>query len=207
MHRKRRCLLLLVPAIAVIFSLPAFAQEERSEVSADFTGDFPAQASGLGLTDKPTNSSGLLVNYRYDFNDWSAIEINYDYTQFSQYYGPPRFTSASFVTRASANEATLGYVLTFGQPTGARYRPFVEAGTGALFFSPVSKGSTVAGLTQDRAAFLYGGGVDWNAAPNVSVRLGYRGLVYRAPDFVVPVQVTNAMAHLAEPYIGVVVRF
>jgi opacity protein-like surface antigen len=82
-----------------------------------------------------------------------------------------------------------------------------KAGGGALFFSPTSKGSTVAGFTQGRPTFLYGAGIDWNAANNVSVRVGYRGLVYRAPDFAVPVQRTDAMANLAEPYVGVVFRF
>jgi len=204
---KRQWLLLAVLIMFVFCPKPLFAQESHSEISADFTGDFPSEATGLSRTDKPTNSGGLLVNYRYDFNDWSAIEVNYDYTHFSQFYGASGFTMASFVTRANVNEATLAYVFTFDKAADARYRPFVEAGTGALFFSPVPKASTVAGLTQDQAAFLYGGGMDWNVASNVSVRFGYRGLVYRAPDFVVPVQSTNAITHLAEPYVGVVVRF
>jgi outer membrane immunogenic protein len=205
MYFKTRILVLL--GVLVFSSLPLFAQDGRSEVSASFTGDFPSEASGVGLADKPTDSGGVLVNYRYGFNTWSGLEANYDYTQFSQFYGPSGFTRASYVTKADVNEATMAYVFTPRKADDARYRPFAEAGGGALFFSPRSAGSTVGGLAQTRAAFLYGAGIDWNAANKVSVRLGYRGLVYRAADFGVSVQHTGAMANLAEPYVGVVVRF
>jgi opacity protein-like surface antigen len=205
MHWNTR--IFLAFGILVLFSLPLFAQDSHSEISGNFTGDFPSEASGRGLRDKPTDSGGVLLNYRYGFNTWSALEVNYDYTSFSQFYGPSGFTRASYVTRADVNEATMAYVFTPGKSAGSRYRPFAEAGGGALFFSPTSRGSTVAGFTQDRPTFLYGAGIDWNAANNVSVRLGYRGLVYRASDFAVPVQRTDAMANLAEPYVGVVLRF
>jgi hypothetical protein len=72
---------LLVAALALL-SLPALAQESNSEVSANVTGNFQGQPSGLGVTDTPSYSAGLLVNYRYHFNHWSAVEVNYGYTRF-----------------------------------------------------------------------------------------------------------------------------
>jgi outer membrane immunogenic protein len=199
-----KSVVLVCAAALFTFALPALAQDNgRSEVSVDFTGNFQKQASGLGITDSPTYSGGFLANYRYHFNDWSAIEVNYDYTRFSQYYYP----AGGSITQANVQEFTLAYVNTLGTKPTARFRPFVEAGTGGLIFSPVAAGSTVSGLTDDRAAFLYGAGVDWRATPRISVRLGYRGLIYKAPDFAVSSQLTNAVTNMSEPYVGVAFHF
>jgi outer membrane immunogenic protein len=195
----------LVCAVAVFaFALPALAQEAaRSEVSVDFTGNFQKQTTGLGVTDSPTYSGGVLANYRYHFDGWSAIEFNYSYARFTQNY----FPSGGSETQANAQEFTLAYVNTLGVKRSARVKPFVEAGTGGLIFSPIAAGSTVSGLTQDRAVFLFGAGVDLHPLRRISLRLGYRGLVYKAPDFSVSTEVTNALTNMSEPYVGVVFRF
>ncbi len=192
---------LILAALALI-AAPIFAQGGNSEVSANFTGNFQNQASGLGVTDSASYSGGFLANYRYHFNRWSALEANYGYTRFSQSY------SSGSVTQANVHETTLAYQFTFGVASDARIRPFVEAGTGALFFTgPISGGSTAGGLGQARPVFLYGGGVDYKLKGPFSAQLGYRGLVYKAPDFTVPTQLTNARAHMAEPYVGLTFRF
>ena len=195
----------LVCAVAALFAfaLPVLAQDDaRSEVSVDFTGNFQSQATGLGITDSPSYSGGVLANYRYHFNDWSAIEANYDFTRFTQYY-----SSGGSITQANAEEFTLAYVNTLGVRPGARIKPFVEVGTGALVFSPVNAGSTVAGLTDGRPVFLYGVGLDYRVMHRISVRAGYRGLLYKAPDFAVSSQLTNAFTNMSEPYVGVAFRF
>jgi opacity protein-like surface antigen len=191
---------LLVATLALL-SLPALAQDGNSEVSANFTGNFQKEASGFGSTDSPTYSAGVLVNYRYHFNRWSAVEANYGNTLFSQIYSSGNFT------QARVQEATLAYVFTFGVAREARFHPFVEAGTGALFFSPVTAGSSTGVVSQNRAALLYGAGVAYRLTERFSVQAGYRGLVYTAPDFALPTQVTNARTNMAEPYVGVSFRF
>lgn len=197
-----RTKLSLILAALALLSLPVFAQGGNSEASANFTGNFQNTASGLGVTDSPSYSGGVLVNYRYHFNRWSALEVNYQHTQFSQFY------SSGTVTQANLNEASVAYQFTFGVPKDARFHPFVEAGTGALFFgSPIGPGSTAGGLAQNRPAFLYGGGVSYRVRGPVALQLGYRGLLYKAADFTVSSQFTNATAHMAEPYVGVTVRF
>jgi opacity protein-like surface antigen len=203
MMRFKSAVLVCAVAALFAFALPELAQDgARSEVSVDFTGNFQSQAIGLGVTDSPTYSGGFLANYRYHFNDWSAIEVNYDYTRFSQDY-----SAGGSITQANAQEFTLAYVNTLGVRPGARIKPFVEVGTGALIFSPVNAGSTVAGLTDGRPAFLYGAGLDYRLMRRVSLRVGYRGLLYKAPDFAVPSQTTNAFANMSEPYVGVAFRF
>ncbi|HEX4001188.1 MAG TPA: outer membrane beta-barrel protein [Candidatus Acidoferrales bacterium] len=188
----------------LLFVLPASGQAaNQSEISLNFSGNVQAQAKGLGVTDTASDTSGFLANYRYRFSRWGAIEVNYGYSRFSQHYTP-----AITTTQANVDELTLAYVNTLGRPANNRLGPFVEAGTGALIFSPVSAGSTVGAIRQSRAVFLFGGGIDWHAVQHISLRLGFRGLVYQAPDFLIAgQQTTNAVTTMAEPYVGVVFRF
>jgi hypothetical protein len=197
------------PKVAILFlilalsALPSFAQEnEGSELSASFAGNFQKQAQGQGTTDSPSDSAGLLVSYRYYFNRWSALEVNYDYTNFTQYYSP-----SGVATHSRANQYTLAYVNTLGTPRTAPIRPFVEAGTGALIFTPADPGAAAGAVIQPRPVFLFGGGVDWRASRWISVRAGYQGLIYQAPDFTLPSQLTNATTIMSVPYVGLVFRF
>lgn len=199
----------------VLYSLPVFAQVipalERggaSEISVDYTGDFPKRTCSDGIVNAcisgvrvdANNSGGLLLTYRHHFTGWSSIELNYDYTRLLESY------NTGSVIRARVDEVTLGYVLSFSSLTGGHFVPFAEVGMGALIFSPSS--STVSGaIAQDRAPLLYGGGIDLTDGGHLAVRLGYRGLIFQAPDFAVSSQVTGGLTHLAEPYVGIVVRF
>jgi opacity protein-like surface antigen len=191
---------LFVAALALL-SLPALAQNGNSEVSANFTGNFQKQANGMGVLDTATDSGGFVVNYRYHFNKWSAVEANYGNTLFSQVY------NSGTVARARVQETTFAYVFTFGVDPKARFHPFLEAGTGALFFSPSIAGTTGPSINQNRPVLLYGGGVQYKLTHGLSVQAGYRGLVYTAADFSVNTQVTNAKTNMAEPYAGVPFRF
>ena len=72
---------------------------------------------------------------------------------------------------------------------------------------------------QTKPAFLYGGGFDYRIfsilpvirkstlSKHLALRLEYRGLVYKAPDFNVQNLFTGARGHLAEPSAGIVVKF
>ena len=191
----------LLSAALALLSLPALAQNGNSEVSANFTGNFQKQADGFGVIDTATNSGGFVVDYRYHFNNWSAVEVNYGNTLFSQVY------NSGTVAQARVQETTFAYLFTFGVDRDARFHPFLEAGTGALFFSPTTAGSTGPSVNQNRPVLLYGGGVAYKLAHGFSVQVGYRGLVYTAADFSVPTQVTNAKTNMAEPYVGVSFRF
>jgi opacity protein-like surface antigen len=192
---------LLIAALALC-SLPTLAQQGNSEVSANFTGNFQKQATGNGITDNASYSGGVLVNYRYHFNRWSAIEGNYSHTQFTQNY------NSGSTTQASVNEFSVAYQFTFGIREEARFHPFLEAGTGAVLFStPISAGSNSGGFSQGRPTFVYGGGVTYELIGGLSAQVGYRGLVYKVPDFAVTSQFTNATSQTAQPYAGLTFRF
>jgi opacity protein-like surface antigen len=208
-----RLKLLAVAIVAALLAFPALAQDTKQkaseetnqgtsyEVSLNFTGNFQKHADGLGVIDNSSYSAGFLGDFRYHFNESSALEVNYGATSFSQFY------STSSFTQSNVYEGTLAYVLTPNMLSHGRFHPFLELGTGGIFFSPVAGGTSGRALSQDRAAFVYGAGIDWRVSPRFALRAGYHGLVYRAPDFAIPIQVTNATTQMAEPYVGFSVRF
>lgn len=142
------------------------------------------------------------MNDRYRFNRWSGVEVNYGYKRFSQFYD-----SGSF-TQAGAQQAAFAYLFTFGVSRESRFHPFAEAGAGALFFSPLTAGSNNTGVTsQNPAALLYGVGATYGLRGTLGVQAGYRGLVYTAPDFTLPNQVTKAKTQITGSYAGRTFRF
>jgi opacity protein-like surface antigen len=85
-------------------------------------------------------------------------------------------------------------------------------GGGALVFNPTNtliggNPQEQEGLRQTRPAVLYGGGVDYHLISFLALRLQYRGLFYSPPDFWLPGLFTGGRGHLAEPVVGLVVRF
>jgi outer membrane immunogenic protein len=190
---------LLLPSLSA-------AQENRSDVAVSFTGGFNRDSSGSGLLQTPTNSGGFLASYRLGFASHSAVELNYGYSRNSQYYTDSLLGPLAG-QQAAVHEATAAYVFSLGHST--RLDPFVLGGSGALVFSPNSNSfnSIVGAGTQPKPAFLYGGGLDYRLRGGLGLRVQYRGLVYKAPDFGLSELSTGSWTHTAEPSAGLVFRF
>lgn len=195
--RKNFAALLLGGAL---ISLPAFSQETpgRNEASVQALGAFVKSTTDNGVQQGATNSGGILASYRFLFNDRNGVELNYGYALNTQTYG---LASGATGLNARSHEATAAYVLRFPM---RRFTPFVLAGGGALVFDP---NNAIAGNTQARAAFLYGGGADIRLTNRVFVRAGYRGLVYNSPNFDVPELNIDRLTHRAEPFGGIGIHF
>jgi len=180
-----------VVAAAGLLALPAFSQETpaRQEASVQAFGSFVKTTTDNGVQQNATNSGGILGSYRFFFNDHNGVELNYGYALNTQNYA------------LASHEATAAYVLRF--PT-RRFTPFVLAGAGALVFDPNNVPSAD---MQARAAFLYGGGADFNITNRVFFRAGYRGLLYNSPNFDVPALNVDRLTHRAEPFGGIGYRF
>jgi opacity protein-like surface antigen len=90
-----------------------------------------------------------------------------------------------------------------------KFDPYVLAGAGALVFDPTGKaGGFVPGARdQARAAFVYGGGVDYNLTRHFALRAEYRGFVYERPDFDLQALHSGATTYTAQPSAGIVFRF
>ena len=181
-------------------TLPAFSQEGgRSEVSVQALGSFVKTTTNNGIDQGATNSGGVLASYRFFFTNNHGVEVNYGYSLNTQTFGIP---GGALGVKADQHEVTAAYV--YRHPVRG-FVPFVEAGVGGLVFNP---SDVPAASTQARAAFVYGGGADFNLTHRVFVRAEYRGLVYNSPTFdLAPVQGTDRVTHRAEPSIGFGYRF
>jgi opacity protein-like surface antigen len=200
-----------IVAVAVLMIAATAANAEKGiDLAFSGAGVFTkttTSASG-GVTDAPTKSLAVLGSVRYHFAKHHAVELNLGHTRNSQIFSVPPDT---YRVRTSIGELSAAYVFTPLQ--GARFQPFLLAGGGALRFSV---GNTYIDNIQQflganskaSLAFLYGAGTDYRLWKFLALRLQYRGLVYRSPDYGAPSRFyTGARGNIAEPAVGVVVKF
>jgi opacity protein-like surface antigen len=188
---------------AITVAAPAFSQEEspayKNEASVQAFGSFVKSTSSNGVDQSATNSGGVLASYRFFFNTRHGVEANYGYSLNTQ-----NFLSASGPLGVKSNSHEVSGAYVFRMPL-RRFRPFVLAGAGALVFDPRDFHGADA---QTRAAFLYGGGADFNISRHIFMRAEYRGFVYNSPTWnLASLDGTDRITHRAEPSIGFGYRF
>lgn len=192
------------------FTCLAAAQENRFDFAFTGAAVFSKQTStSNGLTvDNPTKSGAFTGTIRYHFSPKQAVDINIGRAHNSQIFSIPPNT---YRVLTGITEFTADYA--FSPRDFGKVHPFIFAGGGGLRFTPGNTfidnfTTTLPVSTQTALALLYGGGLDYPAWRFISVRLQYRGLFFREPDFGAPALFfTGARGHLAEPSAGIVVRF
>jgi outer membrane immunogenic protein len=179
---------------------PAFSQETgRSDVTVQAFGSFVKSTTQNGVEQSATNSGGVLASYRFFFSNNHGVEVNYGYSLNTQNYG---LAAGLLGVKSDQHEVTAAYVYRHAL---RHFTPFVEAGVGGLVFNPTDAPGA---STQARAAFVYGGGADFNLTKRVFIRAEYRGLVYNSPTFDLAAAVgADRITHRAEPSIGFGYRF
>ena len=200
MFRKRIVVTLLASVASL--ALPAFSQSEeqgKNEVSVQAFGSFLKSTTQNGIQNSATNSGGVLGSYRHFFNAHSGVEANYGYALNTQNFFS---SSGTLGVKSYSHEISGAYV--FRLPM-KRFTPFVSAGAAALIFDPKDfQGAE----SQTRAAFVYGGGADFNLSHHVFMRAEYRGFVYNSPTYnLTGLDGTDRITHRAEPSIGFGYRF
>jgi opacity protein-like surface antigen len=191
-----------------LFACLAFAQENRFDVSLGATAVFSKKSTGNATELTATNSGAFLATGRWRFTNRSSLALNYARTKNSQIYDTNSFTYRVPVT---ISEFSGAYVFSFMQ--SEKLEPFVFGGAAGLSFYVNSSYADTTTLVpigetrQTQPALLYGAGADYRVWHRIAVRLQYRGLLYRAPDFSGPNFFTGARGHLAEPGVGVVLKF
>ena len=185
---------------AALAVMPGLAQEAgRSEASVQAFGSFVKNTTQNGVPQTATNSGGVLASYRFFFNNNHGVEVNYGYSRNTQQFG---LTDGLLGVKSDQHEVTAAYV--YRRPMKA-ITPFVEAGVGGLVFDPIDMGAASA---QTRAAFLYGGGADFNLTHRFFLRAEYRGFIYNSPTFDFTSTLgTDRVTHRAEPSVGFGYRF
>jgi opacity protein-like surface antigen len=195
--------LAIVSTVVLLFATSAIAQEGRSQISLQGTGVIIKNSVGSGVRQEVTKSGGLLAGYSYQFHRWAGVEANYGYTRNTQNY---LSSSGPVGIQSDIHQITGAFVLHVPVETGI-VKPYALAGTGALIFDPTSDVGIVAADQQTRAAFLYGGGLNFDLVRNFGIRAEYRAFVYKTPDFKVGILDVDKVTHLAQPSVGVFFRF
>jgi outer membrane immunogenic protein len=189
--------ILIVLFVATIVVTGALAQEQpASAVSFNFSGVFTARNG-----DQPSGNAAYLASFEHFFNDHSGVVLNYANVRDQKYATP------TGGVQSNAHELTAAYVARL--PHG-KLTPFVIVGGGALIFNPTDNFVLTSGgspATQARAAFLYGGGADYNFTRKFAFRVQYRGLLFRSPDFKTIDLDKSEYSHLSEPSVGLVFHF
>ena len=201
----------------------ATAQDGRFDVSINGAGVFTKGSTANGIEQSATEGGEIFGTLRIKFNKVHALAFNYGRAKDSQIYQ----TGSDFHVLTQISEFSGAYVLSPFEKGG--FAPFFLGGIGALVFNPQSTWAffpdvnglpnrvqtNVGARRQTEVGILYGLGLDYTLprVPRFALRLQYRGLIYRVPDFDVnPARssvsfFTGVRSHMAEPSVGLVFRF
>jgi hypothetical protein len=192
-------------ALAVLVAgsaLPASAQKilKNSEVSVSGFAEFTSNVSGNGITVDTSKAAGGQGAFRHSYHWWLGYEGSYNYTRFTEYY-----SSRPVPIQHNMHEIAASYLVT--TPTSLLgFRPFALAGVSAIVFSPsLNGGQNVA--WQGEPGVNFAAGFDRGLLPHFGVRVQYRGLYYKTPDFNQTSLKTGQSRLTSEPMAGLYLRF
>jgi hypothetical protein len=209
--------------VLLFLSSLSFGQDGRYDVSVNESAIFTKQSSGSGITQSATIGAGGFATIRMKFKTKHSVIFDYGRAKNSQIYR----TIDNFHVLSNISEYTGAYV--FSPFRKGKFEPFVFVGGGLLTFGPRTTWVFFPPLANDipnniqvnfgavkqrELAVLYGFGTDYRLPWRFALRLQYRGLLYREPDFKVDATsgsslsfFTGATSHMAEPSVGIVFKF
>lgn len=185
-------------------TLPTIAQKsflKSSEASVGVIGEFTSNVSGNGITLDTTKAAGGQASFRHSYHWWLGFEGSYNYTRYNEYY-----SSKPYSIQHNTHEMAADYLVTTPvSPFG--FKPYAEGGLSVIVFSPsLNGGQNVA--WQGEPGVNFGAGFDHPLlTPYFGIRIGYRGVYYKAPDFNLTTLKTGASRLTSEPLAGFYVRF
>jgi outer membrane immunogenic protein len=185
----------------------AFAQESRQDISVSGFGLIGPTVHGNAITLYPSVTTGVLLSYRYLLTPRSGLELNYSFAQNTNFFSTDGHNYANQDVHSRQQELTVAYVYS---RTYKRYNPFVEAGVGGVSFTPILEGSSNLDLKSNTGVGgLFGGGVAYELSPSFDVRLEYRGIFVKAPDYKVPGDIfkTSRYEVVSMPTLGFAYHF
>lgn len=200
---------LAIASLVVCTSLASAQELQRFELSLNGAGVFSRTTTSSNgvVIDRPTKSLEIFGTVQYRFTPKHSLELNIGHTNNSQIFTLP---PDSFRISSAITEYTGAYLLT--PFTMKRLEPFLLAGAGGLRFKPGNSyidgfQAPFGAAQQTSLAFVYGGGADYRLWRRLILKLQYRGFIYKVPDFKVQSLFTGARGHMAEPSLGLAVKF
>jgi hypothetical protein len=133
-----------------------------------------------------TPSAGFLAVFHQQFRGWAGYDVNAGYSRTVYNYTAAAATgTVSSFTHAAVGtnmyELSVAYVAKAPASTH-HLQTFAQGGGGVLAFLPTEK--LFPGAVNFRAAALFGAGADYRLSDHLGLRVEYRGLFFKTPDFV-----------------------
>jgi outer membrane immunogenic protein len=180
-----------------------YSQESRQDISISGFDLLGPTVHGNAVTLQPSTTAGVLGSYRYLLTPRSALELNYSFAQNTDYYQCcGNYTRNPIHVRQQEFSGAYVFGLSF-----KNYNPFLEAGVGALLFTPILSGSYALDVRQQTAiGGLFGAGMAYELSPSFDIRAEYRGFVNKAPSFVDTFK-TNRYEVVSMPTVGIAYHF
>ena len=151
----------------ILSAMTAFGQESRQDVSASAIGVFGPNITGNAVHLTPTSTLGVLISYRYMLTPRSALEVNYGFAQNDDKFVTSFVPNGRIHARQQELSAAYVYNLSF-----KRFNPFLEAGPGAMIFTPIKDYGTnnLDAKQNTNIGALFGGGVAYEISPSFDIR-------------------------------------
>ena len=203
-HRKLQ-FTFLASALSVFSLASAHAQVQQqvfhnSDVSVSAFAQFTSDASGNGIKQTTTKSAGGQAAFRHSYHWWLGYEASYGYTRYAENY-----TGQAFAIQHNTHEFSGSYLVQ--GPTALGFQPFGTVGVSALVFSPSLNGGQNVSW-QAKPAANFGFGINHPIlTSHLGVRIQYRALFYKAPDFGESDLSTGSSRITSEPSAGVYLKF
>jgi Outer membrane protein beta-barrel domain len=191
----------LIVAIAAASTAQAQKILKNTDISLSGLYQTTQDTSGNGISDDPTHSGGGQVALRHSYHWWLGFEASYGYTRFAE-----RYSNQPFPIQHNMHDFAASYLVS--TPVGILgFRPFALAGVSAVVMSPSLNGGQNVSY-QGRPGLNFAVGVNKAIlTDHLGIRVQYRGLYYKTPDFGEEALTTNAWRLTSEPMIGAYVRF
>jgi opacity protein-like surface antigen len=165
-------------------------------ISRNVNGNFILQQANV--------SGGALFSFRQSAKPWLGYELNYGYSHFTETY-----TFSSDKISHGMSELSAAYLVQ--GPVTHGIQPFGTIGFGLVIQNPSSSSTTSSGQRPSTAAspaFVFSGGTNFpNFFHHIGLRLQYRGVRSKSPDFGVLSLNTHRLRTAHEPTAGVYYRF
>jgi hypothetical protein len=224
-----------ITGVGIITSSVSGIEKRDADVTASSTSvgggvtTTTDSVSSTLLKISPSSTAGELFTLRYIAKPFVGFEYNFGNARYTQNYAftttttavstysnsaPPTTTVTTTYpsllaggAQNTARELTLGYVAHLHKFYGIV--PYAGAGGGTIHFTPTGGGGQ--GLPfQYRAVYYYNLGLETmftGSADHIGVRLGFRQLIYLAPDFGQNYLTITRRAVTSEPTFGFFLRF
>jgi len=193
----------LLSLVVLVFGTAAQAQKalHNDEVSIGGFYQLTSDASGNGITDTASKSLGGEASFRHSYHWWMGYDAAYDYARFTEYYTGQIFGYQHNMHAFSGSYYVHGPVRVLG------IQPFAVGGISAVVFSPTLNGGQNVSW-QARPGANFGAGINYALlSSHIGLRLQYRGLYYKAPDFGLSKLTTNAWRLTSAPMAGFYIEF